>query len=761
MKSQTTIRSRSRKPLTYIAACALVAINLLSLYDYLTVVKNWDITDPASYPKQGATIVFFSTLILLSLFARPKLREGIARIRCSPLNNRLIIGCGIFFVALAVRIAFYHLNKNETIGCFSIGGVPFSDSQAWNDLAIDIAAGKGITGSWSARRPFYPIFLALFYTWFGYSLPLAKLINVIAGALAVVFVYLIGEKVFDRMVAVFVSLILILSSGFMYFDLILVTETVALLFFVLTVYLLLLGLERRRSRLFFGAGTLFAFSNLAQSLTLLAFPGFMIGSYYLLREKGQKNTNALKAAAAFGLGVFLILTPWLIRQKTVHGILTISDNLAECFYAATTPELKNWSGAVDQEAAEKELIGTKERFEYFMNRAIANIRSNPFFFIRNSTQSFYQYMKALDVRKGLFHDLLYNLTALFMFSLFLLNITRAKDRKEMVLLSCLLPLMCFVQRSIPSELNSLIVLSGIVLAVAAAEKTRSLILANGLIFSGVGSAIVGGVIKERTFILIGWAFLLYYLFAVSFVFQYLASRIISRDAALGPDHKRTPDMHTQEHSLAFEPPARIILKGIAALLVLFLFVSGVRLTYLNYFTHLVCEIKTPPLTVEQKREILAAPRLLIPAAFNAGEPRAEGIFFESLDYSAHQENHGKIFIERGTIGRYVYHLREGEEINHWSRLFYPRPYERSIFQLEDGAYFLFPGEIPQELRKRELVFVGRVNVDTRFVYEGRILVEGIALIPYDTEKDQPEMQRMLIAENKFHRMFLEYNKPAL
>ena len=148
-------------------------------------------------------------------------------------------------------------------------------------------------------------------------------------------------------------------------------------------------------------------------------------------------------------------------------------------------------------------------------------------------------------------------------------------------------------------------------------------------------------------------------------------------------------------------------------------------------------------------------------AFNTGEARAQDVFYEPLDFSADQKNHGKIFIERGKIGRYVYRLHVGEEINHWSRLFYPRPYERSIFEVEDNVYFLFPGKIPHDLRERDLVFVGRVNVDTRFVYEGRILVEGIALIPYEREKSRLEMERALIAKNKIHRMFLEYNRPKL
>jgi len=152
---------------------------------------------------------------------------------------------------------------------------------------------------------------------------------------------------------------------------------------------------------------------------------------------------------------------------------------------------------------------------------------------------------------------------------------------------------------------------------------------------------------------------------------------------------------------------------------------------------------------------------LIPAAFNTAEGHARSDFYQPLDFDLHHKNQQKLFIQKGTIPRYLHQLHAHEEIDHWSRLFYPRPYERSVFQLRDTEYFLFPAEIPQEYKDRELVFVGRVNVDTRFAYEGRILVEGIALIPYDINENKVEMTHALIAKSPIHMAFLRYNKPKL
>jgi hypothetical protein len=396
-----------------------------------------------------------------------------------------------------------------------------------------------------------------------------------------------------------------------------------------------------------------------------------------------------------------------------------------------------------------------------MSKAVTNIREDPSFFLQNSARSFHLYLKALDVSKGVFHNLLYILTTLFMFTLFLFNITRTENRKEMFLLTCLLIGACIAQRLIPGDLNSLIVLAGMVFAVVAANRKSSLLLATSLIFSGLSIAIVGGLIKERTFLLIGWVFLLFYFFAVYFAFQYFSSKILGRNAPVRCNRSKETAISSDEGSFGFEPHARAILRLSAALILTFFLLGGLRLAYLNFLKTPPNLMQTPALTMEQKKEILAILIARLPAAFTEGKDRAEDAFFRPLDFGPDQDNHGKIFAEKGNIGLYLYRVSGRARIDHWSRLFYPRPYERSIFELENGAYFLFPGRIPPDLRKRDLVFVGRVNVDTRFFYEGRILVEGIALIPYDSETDRIELEKTVTADNKIHQMFLEYNKPVL
>jgi hypothetical protein len=47
------------------------------------------------------------------------------------------------------------------------------------------------------------------------------------------------------------------------------------------------------------------------------------------------------------------------------------------------------------------------------------------------------------------------------------------------------------------------------------------------------------------------------------------------------------------------------------------------------------------------------------------------------------------------------------------------------------------------------------------VYEGRILVEGIALIPYDSDRAAIDSENILLAQNNIHLALLEFNRPKL
>src|SRR5262249_15044059 len=70
---------------------------------------------------------------------------------------------GAFLIQVVNYLLHYRDPALARLG-MNILGVPFSDAVGWDSLGKSIAAGQGLITGWEANRPFYGIFLALFYT---------------------------------------------------------------------------------------------------------------------------------------------------------------------------------------------------------------------------------------------------------------------------------------------------------------------------------------------------------------------------------------------------------------------------------------------------------------------------------------------------------------------------------------------------------------------------------------------------------------------
>ncbi|PKN28171.1 MAG: hypothetical protein CVU64_14580, partial [Deltaproteobacteria bacterium HGW-Deltaproteobacteria-21] len=264
-------------------------------------------------------------------------------------SGTLLVACVLFLLALLIRLLFYFFNQDLTFYQVSVSGVPFSDAKGWNDLAVSIADGRGMIGAFGGQRPLYPFLLASVYTWFGSSFEVGKLLNVFASSLFVPFVFLIVEKIFNRLVGLFVALFLILERGQLAFSLTMMSEPTGALFFALSFYLLLRAFERRDSLGFFMSGSFLALSNLSRPLTLFCILPFSVSIYLLLKKQSAGSRTIIHGLIPFALGLFLVTAPWIVRQKAVHGILTISDKTADSFYAATSPGRGFWTQETDME----------------------------------------------------------------------------------------------------------------------------------------------------------------------------------------------------------------------------------------------------------------------------------------------------------------------------------------------------------------------------------------------------------------------------
>jgi 4-amino-4-deoxy-L-arabinose transferase-like glycosyltransferase len=614
----------------------------------------------------------------------------------------------LFILSFIIRLLYYHSHLDLTT-YESIVGVPFCDARHWNESAIFLAEGKGFSG----LRPFYPIFLAISYTWFGPSFFLAKLLNIIVNSLTVSFIYLIARKVFNRWLSLAVAVIALFNIDYLTSNLTLMTEPLGLFLFVLYCYLMILGLDKKSPILLLFSGIVFSLCNLARAMTLVAFPGYLFVMFYVFKRQAISYKRSIFLISLFAFGVFATLAPWLLRQRSVYGVLSISPNSANLIYAATSPKYKEWNGGEVLEAAEKGLTTLKEQYDYFQREAFHNILRYPFFYFKNCIKSAYKFMACYR---------------------------------------------CHLS-PIPRRVEFLLCLAGAVLLLFIVRNSAALILTNSAVFLVIGSAMIANAgTPLRLFTMVSWIFDFFYVLALSFFAYFAYSKIVLKRDELNLKMLAAGNGHTLGQGLHDIANLRPYLKFIGLLVVAFFIISSARIVYLNLYG-CQAEEQVRPIDSREKMTILAEINKLRPGTFQSLEANPEDLFVNPVNELVNDpkdyKNNGKIVVNLNRIDKYLYFVPKDKKIHDWFRLFTHRNYDRSIFSMGNWGwvFYIFPGKIPDQFKEKYAVSVGKLSVDMNFIHEARRIVEVIAIIPYDGEIDY---KKMIFASEKEHWKMLNH-----
>lgn len=669
-------------------------------------------------------------------------------------SGTLLVACVLFLLALLIRLLFYFFNQDLTFYQVSVSGVPFSDAKGWNDLAVSIADGRGMVGVWSGQRPLYPFLLACLYTWFGPSFEIGKILNVIASALFVPFVYLIIEKIFNRLIGLFVALFLILERGQLAFSLTIMCEPTGALFFVVSFYLFLRALEHRKNLAFFMSGSFLALSNLSRPLTLFCVLPFSAFIYWFLRKRSTGSRAIAHGLLLFALGLFLVLTPWILRQKAVHGILTISDKTADTFYAATSPELGIWTQEVDAEMLRLGITGIAERSRYLMGKGFENLKEHPFFFLMNISSTFFSYVKGFFYQEWAFTFI----TPLFIACLFLLAPLRQRGAGKKAIMA-LLGGCAIAFQLLSGPISYVITLAGMALSLIRRKNEYPILLASVFIFSGVFLSIGGSPnLISRSLLIVGWAFDAYHLYFYT-CFFYFVYQVVFRDDTVPSLDSTIPFLsrHEEESGLAAKVTGRLI-KGFAFFTALFFLVTGARIAYLNFLAEHP-ETTYPKLSDVEQRMILRGVVGRFPDAFSQGELNGQSMVIGNVDpLLLETKAHRKLLVAAGRLTPYVYRVPGFLDFDHMSRVFFPRAYDRTIILVEDVGFCVMPDPLPEGFAGKDVIVVGRLDFRPDIIYEGRALVEVIALLPWDPR--ERVSGPALIASNEVHEVRLRLLRPT-
>ena len=98
-------------------------------------------------------------------------------------------------------------------------------------------------------------------------------------------------------------------------------------------------------------------------------------------------------------GFFCVMLPWLIRQERLFGIASLSDNIGEAIYSATSPVYRQWTPLVRKDADAAGIPNTiGDRYRYFIDRAVENVKTNPGFYLRNVGAALWEYANTFGLR---------------------------------------------------------------------------------------------------------------------------------------------------------------------------------------------------------------------------------------------------------------------------------------------------------------------------------------------------------------------------
>ncbi len=158
--------------------------------------------------------------------------------------------------------------------------------------------------------PGHPIILTI-----GMWLGCAWIINPFFSSLALVFIYLIGRKVYDQKTAILAAFLAFFSPFFLLQSATFLSHPTTLFFIVIFIYLYILAKEKKSLKLFFLAGAAMGFPFLSRQLTALslAMPFVMVELFLLLRYR-RNIVSVLAMIAGF--------LPWVLLLLLYNQILT-------------------------------------------------------------------------------------------------------------------------------------------------------------------------------------------------------------------------------------------------------------------------------------------------------------------------------------------------------------------------------------------------------------------------------------------------------
>ena len=312
----------------------------------------------------------------------------------------------LFLLAFSVRLLYL----------YQVGQSPFFfpplglDPSLYHHWADSIASGKGMGKEVFQAMPLYPYFLGLIYKVSIPGLFWAKFIQLLMGAVNVLFVYQIGKSLFNPAVGWIAALGQSFSGISIFYEELLVPAALVSFLLILTFFCLLRAAKKNTLREWLGVGIFLGFTTLAQAGVLLFLP-------FLFFWMIQRPAPLLRKCAAIGIVfgcVLLAVSAVLLRNLnvaqdpvllTAHGGINFyignhagaNGRFESLFSKHTSSEqLLQESKA----AAEKEMgrtLKAGEASQFWFRKGLDFIRTDPGQYLKLLSKKFLLFWNASEI----------------------------------------------------------------------------------------------------------------------------------------------------------------------------------------------------------------------------------------------------------------------------------------------------------------------------------------------------------------------------
>ncbi|WEK53055.1 MAG: glycosyltransferase family 39 protein [Candidatus Cohnella colombiensis] len=294
------------------------------------------------------------------------------------LNRSTVVLVLIFIVAAYFRFDFListnHHNSHDTV---------HYDKMVRQLLEDGVYAYKSEQPN-AKVPPGYPVFMAIVYSVVDYKtndpFPIIRYLQACMSLITLALIYLISMRISRQVVALCAMSIAAVYPPFIWINGAVLTETLATLLLMTSIYFLLLCFEKRYRRYSVLAGLAIGLLVLTRSEFLVIVPAAY--TLHLLWHRNMKSTLKLLLIASAGIAV--MLSPWFIRNLVTLHEPIISATQVNPFAAGTYPNKNYDDGLVDRKG--------KSQMEVAMERLRVGFSEHTMEFVRWYTIGKLQYI---------------------------------------------------------------------------------------------------------------------------------------------------------------------------------------------------------------------------------------------------------------------------------------------------------------------------------------------------------------------------------